>query len=147
LVFDVLRGAQDRGVACAAAQVTGKRGVMVSVAVEMRCGHRHDKARRAKAALAAVVGDHRGLHRMWLAIGAHQPFDRAHSFAVQLRQEQDASVERAAALGICHHHATSPAIAFVAALFRAFQPCGFPQVIQQGMGGVCRGCGNGGSVQ
>jgi hypothetical protein len=45
---------------------------------------------------AAVMVDHRLLHRVQRAVGAGDAFDRAHRLAVQLRQEQDAGVQRRA---------------------------------------------------
>ena len=44
-------GADDRGVAGAAAEVAGKGGVVVLVAVQMGHGHRDDETGGAKAAL------------------------------------------------------------------------------------------------
>ena len=57
-----LGGADDRGVAGAAAKVAGKRGVMIAAALQVGGGHRDDKTGGAKAALRAVMVDHRLLH-------------------------------------------------------------------------------------
>ena len=123
--------ADDRGVAGAAAQVACELVVMIGAAVQMGGGHRDDKPRRAKAALAAVMGDHRGLNRMQGAIGARDAFDRAHGFAMQLGQEQDAGVQRAAAAVIGDHDRAGAAIAFIAAFFGAAKAAIKPQPIQQ----------------
>jgi hypothetical protein len=146
-LFGGLGGADDGGIARAAAQVASKGGVMVAVAVQMRRGHRHHKSWRAKATLAAVVGDHRCLNGVRFAVGAREPFNRADGFTLQLRQEKDAGVERARPLRICHHDSASATIAFIAALFRALEPCSLAQVIKQSFGGVCEVKANGGSVQ
>ena len=63
---------------------------MVAVAIGVGDGHRDDKTGGAKAALAAVMLHHRGLHGMRLALWASHTLDRADGFAVQLGQEQDA---------------------------------------------------------
>ena len=106
---------------------------MVGAANRVCRDHRHHKPRRAKSALRAVIGDHCGLHRMGGAIGGSQPFDGADRFAVQLRQEQDAGVQRAGTLSVCHHHGAGTAIAFVAAFFGAGQGAFLAQPIQQGL--------------
>ena len=49
----------------------------------------------ALSALAAVMIDHRALDRVQRPVGRGDPLDRAHRLAVQLRQEQDAGVQRA----------------------------------------------------
>ena len=104
---------------------------MVGAALRMAHGHRHDEARRAKAALAAVVPDHFGLHRVQGAIGAGNTFNRAHGLAVDLGQKQDAGVQGAHALIIGDHHRAGPAITFIAAFLRAAKAALKAQPIQQ----------------
>ena len=88
------RGADDRRVAGAAAEIAREGGVVVGVGVQMGGGHRDDEAGRAKAALAGVMGNHGGLHRVSFAIRAGDTLDRADGQPVQLGQKQDAGVER-----------------------------------------------------
>jgi hypothetical protein len=131
-----LGGADDGGVACAAAEVAGELVVVVGAAVEVGCCHRDDEARRAEAALRAVVGDHRLLHRMQLASGPGDAFHRADRLAVELRQEQDAGVERAGARLVRDHHRAGAAVAFVAAFLRAGEAARLAQPVEEGGRGV-----------
>jgi hypothetical protein len=104
---------------------------VVGFAVEVIDRHRDDEARRAEAALAAVMVDHRALHRMQRAIGAGQPLDGAHGLAVKLRQEQDAGIERARAPRVADHHRAGAAIALVAAFLGAGQAALLAQPVEQ----------------
>jgi len=61
-------GADDGRVAGAAAQVAGELRVVIRGPVQMVGGHGDGKARRAKAALAAVVVDHGLLHGVQAAV-------------------------------------------------------------------------------
>ena len=109
-------------------------------ATRSMCGdHRTDEPRRAKAALRAVVLNHRILNRMKRSIGASKPFDRAHRFAVQLWQKQDARIERFCARPIRDHHATRAAIALITALFGSLQVARFAQPIKQSYRRICLG--------
>jgi hypothetical protein len=132
LVFGGLCGADDRGVAGAAAQISCQLGVVVRGTVQVGGGHRDGKAGRAKAALAAVVVDHRLLHGVQCAVGRAEAFDGCDGFPVDLGQEQDAAVQGAVARLIADHHAAGTAVAFVAAFFGAGQVFGFAQPVKQG---------------
>ena len=77
------------------------------------------------------MGDHGGLHRVLFAFGATEPFDRADGFAIQLRQKQDAGVQRAGAAVIGHHHGAGAAIALIAALFGAAKAFCLAQIVQK----------------
>ncbi len=126
-----LGGADDRRIAGAAAEIAGKAVVVVGPPVQMRRRHRHHEARRAEAALAAVMRDQRRLHRVHLARGPRQPLDGADRAAVQLRQEQDAGVQRPRSPVVGHHHRAGAAVALVAALFGAGQPTLLAQPVEQ----------------
>ena len=92
---------------------------MIGAALGVGGGHRHHEARRAETALATVMLDHRLLDGMQRAT-LGQSLDRAHGAARELRQKQDAGVERAQPpLGIGDDHRAGAAIAFVAALLGA----------------------------
>ena len=123
--------AQNRRIARAAAQVAGKGGFVIGFTVQMCHSHRGHKTRRAKTALAAVVGDHRLLHRVQLPVGAADTLDRAQRPPVQLRQQQDAGIDRLAGGGAAQHDGAGAAIALVAALFGAGQAPRLAQPIQR----------------
>ncbi|MOA22612.1 hypothetical protein D3C78_1431810 [compost metagenome] len=93
-------GLQDRPVAGAAAQVAGEGFVgLVGVgllAVFLQGKQRHDKARRAEAALGAVAFDHGLLHAVQLALML-EVFDADQLFAMQGRHKGQARVEAAIA--------------------------------------------------
>ena len=129
--FGGLGGADDRGVAGAAAEVACKHGVVICAPCGMGHGHRDDEAGGAKTALAAVVVDHGRLHRMWGAVGGGEAFDGAHGFAVQLRQEQDAGVKGTGAVFVGDHDGAGAAVALIAALFGAVESLGFAQEIKK----------------
>ena len=80
-------GADDRRITRAAAQIARQHIVVVGASLCVSDRHRHDEPRRAKAALAAVVFNHRGLNRVQGAVRPGYALNRAHGFAVQLRQE------------------------------------------------------------
>jgi hypothetical protein len=123
---------QDRRVAGAAAQVAGKLRLSWPVS-PLRCAvaMADDEAGRAEAALRPVMLDHGLLHRVQLAIGTGEAFDRAQRAAVELRQEEDAGVQRTAALRVGHHHGAGTAVAFVAALLGAGQAAAIAQPVEQ----------------
>ena len=129
--FRSLGRPDDRRIAGAAAQVAGKLIVMVGRAIEVRHGHADDKAWRAKAALAAMMGDHRLLHRVKCAARAGDALDRSHRLAVKLRQEEDACVQRLRAILIRDHHGAGAAVALIAAFLGAGQPARFAQPVKQ----------------
>ena len=74
-------------------------------------------ARRAEAALQAVTILERRLHRMQLAIGRGEPFDRGYLRAVRLRGEYRARLDRVA----IDQHRAGAALTGVAADVRAGQ--------------------------
>ena len=103
---------------------------MIGVTVQMRRGHRDDKARGAEPALRSVVIDHRLLHRVQRAIGAADTFDRTHRLALQLWQKKNAGVQRPRALLIGDHNGAGTAVAFIAAFLGAGQAARLAQPIQ-----------------
>ena len=82
--FDGFGGAEDRRVPGTAAEVTSELVVVIRRAVGMSCGHRDRKTGRAKAALAAVMGNEGILSRMGCAIWGGEAFDRCDGFAIDL---------------------------------------------------------------
>ena len=98
-----------------------------------------DEPRRAKSALAAVMGDHRLLHRVQRAVWGFHAFDCPNGFALKLWHEQDTGIQSARAVGICHHDRTGPAVAFVAAFFGAGQLPVLAKPIQKCCRGRCVG--------
>lgn len=120
---------------------------MIPVAVQMRRRHRHDKARRAEPALRAVKINHRLLYRVQRAIRPGNPLDGAHRLGGQLRQQQDAGIQRPGPAMIADHHRAGPAIALVAALFGALQLAHLAQPVQKRYRGRCLGHCHGLSVQ
>jgi hypothetical protein len=75
---------------------------------------------------------HHGLlDGMQAAIGGADAFDGAHGFAMQLRQKQDAGVQRLCAIGITDHNRTGAAVTFVATFFGAVQSGVFAQPVKQ----------------
>jgi hypothetical protein len=107
---------------------------VVGAPVEVGCCHRDDEARRAEAALAAVVLDHRRLHGVELPPGAGDALHRAYGATVKLRQEKDAGVERAGPGIVRDHDGAGAAIAFVAAFLGAGQALLLAQPVEK------RGC-------
>ena len=94
-------GVDDRTIAGAAAEVAGEP-VLDALAVAERAHQPagiklHHEARRAEAALRAVLVDHEFLRRMQAAVGALEVLDRGQLAAVQRRHELDARVDRAMA--------------------------------------------------
>ena len=89
-----LCGANDRGIAGTATQVSGQLIVKIGASVQMGSCHGHDKTGRAKAALTAVMFDHRILYRVQSTVRATDAFDGAHGFAMQLWQKQNAGIQR-----------------------------------------------------
>ena len=129
----------DGRIARAAAEVARERDVVVPLPVQVRDRHRHHEARRAEPALAPVVVHHRPLDGVERAVGAGDPLDRPHRRPDELRQEQDAGVERARAAVVGHHHGAGAAVALVAALLGARQAALLAQPVEQGPRG--RGLG------
>ncbi len=84
--------AQNGDVAGAATQVSGQRCGVIRIPVQMRRRHRGHKPGRAKSALAAVMFDHRLLHRVHVPQRRGQPLDGANGFPVQLWQKQNAGI-------------------------------------------------------
>ncbi len=93
--------------------------------------HRDDKARRAEPALRPVMLDHRLLHGVQRAMRPGDPLDSPHRTPVELRQEQDAGVQRPRAVLVGDHHRAGPAIALVAALLGAGQAPLVAQPVKQ----------------
>ena len=76
-------GADNRGIPRATAKVPCKLVIVICGTVRMRRCHRHDEARGAKTALAAMFFDHCGLH--WVrCVACGNAFYCAHGFAVKL---------------------------------------------------------------
>ena len=92
---------------------------MIGLSVQVIGCHGDDKPRGAKAALAAVEGDHRLLHRVQGTIGRADAFDGGDGFAMDLGQKQDATVNGAVPLCIADHDRARPAVTLVAAFFGA----------------------------
>ena len=130
-VFGGFGGADDRRIAGATAEVAGELVVMIGGVIGMGGDHRHDEAWGAKTALAAVEIDHCLLHRMQGAIRMSDAFDRAYGFAVELRQEQDAGVQRSGAALVGDHHGARAAIALVAAFLGAGETTVLAQPVQE----------------
>ena len=99
---------------------------------------RHHEARRAEAALRAVLLHHRRWTGCRVAVGPAQVLHGEKLAAVELTQEGDAGIDRAVAqalgagraLGAHHDHGAGPAIALVAALLGADQPLGAAQPVE-----------------
>ena len=108
--------ADDLVVARAAAQIAGQRVadlffVRIGIAVEQRLG-RHEKTRRADAALQRSVLDELALQRMQLAAG-RKTFDRRHLTAFGFRAEHEARTHQAAIDGNAARAAIAGAAAFL----------------------------------
>ncbi len=127
-------GADDRGVARAAAEVPRKDGVVIGAALGMARDHRGDKPRGAEPALATVLINQSLLNSVEPVFA--NAFDRADSFAVQLGQEQDAGIQRTHRGAILHDDRAGTTIAFVTAFFGSCETAIFAQPIKQG---PCRG--------
>jgi hypothetical protein len=138
------RGIDDRAVAGTAAQVSGEPvGHRLAVGDLARLIEReqaHDEARRAEAALRAVIVDHRLLHGVEGAALGRQVVDRHHVGAVGHAGHQDAAVD-----GLVDHlavdqpaerHGAGAAVAFGAALLGAAGAFAQPEVVEQHLGGL-----------
>ena len=121
-------GADDRGVARAAAEVTRKDGVVIGAALGMAGDHRGDKPRGAEPALAAVLINQSPLNSVKPVFA--DALDRADSFAVQLGQEQDAGVQGTHRGAILHDDRAGTTIAFVTAFFCSCETAIFAQPIE-----------------
>jgi hypothetical protein len=141
IAADRLRGADDRRIAGAAAEIALKRGFHLRLG---RLGHlhperieRHDETGRAKTALAAVMIDHRLLHRVQPAVAPGKMLDRDHMAAIDRGQKPDAGIDRAIAEALGpkppDQHGAGPAIALGAALLGAGEALIEAQEIEQGL--------------
>ena len=137
--LDGPRGAQDRRVAGAAAEVACDLVGMVRRTRCMGGGHRGDEAGRAEAALTAVVVDHRLLDGVERAVRGRDPLDGADGATRQLGQEEDAGVERLRSVLAGHDDRAGAAIALVAALLGAGQAAVAQPVEQRRRRVVARG--------
>ena len=120
------RCGDDGGVAGAAAQVARQphahAGFVERAALFAQPGDGHHEARRAVAALAAVVVDERLLHRMKLTTFG-EPFDRDDQGTVELPQVLDARVDgQERATGARDERCASAAVALGAHHLGARQP-------------------------
>ncbi len=105
------------------------------LAVQMRDRHRHHEARGAEAALAAVMGDHRLLHRMQSARrGRTAPRRCGPRVPCSCGSNRMQAFSAFAPCGIGDHHRAGAAIALVAALLGALQPASLAQEVEQGPG-------------
>jgi hypothetical protein len=150
----LLRGVEDGAVAGAAAQVARKvlhrlRARHATALADLGLVQReqaHHEARRAEAALRAVVIDQRLLHRVQgpggrgSALGADQWVVRQilgcpERLAVDGVRQGDAGVDGTVAdattLGLAHDHGAGAAVAFAAALFGSSVAQVFAQQLQQ----------------
>ena len=131
-------GIDDRPVSRASAQVSGehivdcfagRRAVAGMVVGEQA----HHDARRAKAALRAVLSGHRRLDRMQLAV-IGEVFDGDQLRAIKLAEQRDARIDRlidqAAAMLAHDHSSAGPAVAFGAAFLGADRTFAFAQPVE-----------------
>ncbi len=138
------RGIGDRAIARAAAEIAGED------VIEGRAGQRafglvigreeaHHDARRAEAALRAVMRDHRLLDRVELPAG-REILHGQHFRAVDLAKQENAGIHRliahAALAQAGEHDGAGPAIAFVAAFLRAGGALLLAQPFEQREGGI-----------
>ncbi len=134
------RRVDDRPVAGAAAQVAGDPVVHLvarhaPVGALVKREQRHDEARRAEAALRAVVLDHRELHGMQRAVLLGEVLDRHHLAAVHLSEQHDAGVDRLVhQLAVAHtaeRDRAGAAIALATALLGAGGALALAQIIEK----------------
>ena len=142
-----LGGIQNGPVAGAAAQIarefftgqSARDGLTLGGVVLVHAKQTHHKARRAKAALAAVA-----LHQGFLggvqgAVGCGQVFGGPQCQAVDRMRQADATVHSLVVHLTVHHfaqhHGAGAAVALVAAFFGAGAVQVFAQHLQQGAGG------------
>ena len=131
--FGGFGGADDRRIAGAAAEIARQLVVVIAGAVQMRGGHADHETRGAKAALAAVMRHHLGLHRMQFARRARDRLNGAQCLAMQLWHQHQAGVQRVAAAGIGDHHRAGPAIALITAFLGAGQATAFAQPVEHAL--------------
>jgi len=74
--------------------------------------------------------DHRPLHRVHFTPGAGNAFDGANRLAMQLRQKQNAGIERPRPGVIRDHDAACATIAFVTTFLGAGKASGFAKPFQ-----------------
>jgi len=93
---DALGDLDDRTIARAPTEITGQHladRLARALGPDRAAVQRHDDARRAEAALRAMLVDHGSLHRMQ-AVALRQALDRHQRLAMQHGQELDAGVDR-----------------------------------------------------
>lgn len=130
-VLGGLGGANDRRVSGTAAEVAGQLVVVIGFAIQVCRCHRDDEARRAEPTLRTVVFDHGLLHGMQCTVGTGYSFDGSDGFAMELREEENACVERLRTIVVCDHNSACTTVAFVAAFLRAAQAAFVTQPVQQ----------------
>ena len=84
-----------------------------------------------------MVSDHGRLHGVQLRVRTADAFDGAYRFAMKLRHEKDAGIQRAFTGLVGDNDGTCAAVAFIAALFGAGQTALNAQPIQQRLRGRC----------
>jgi epoxyqueuosine reductase len=138
---DLLGGVEDGAIAGTAAQIAAQRPhrrlarcrrVIVAVGEQA-----HHEARRAEAALRAVMIDHRLLHGMQRAVRRLQALDRDQLAPVERRDRLDAGIDRAmdepaTVARLRDDHGAGAAIALRAALLGAAAPLGAAQPFEHG---------------
>ena len=133
----IARRVHNRAIAGAAAEIASQRIVnglrLRRLALPESCKQRHDKARRAEAALAGVPLHHGRLHGMQKR-AVRQTLYCDKQLAVNLAHHQNTGVRRppveSAFMRVRQHDGASPAIALGAALFRASESAVRAQPLQ-----------------
>ena len=139
LLRGIEHGCDDARVGAAAADIAAHPladalGVVAGLAFAQQADGAHDLARRAVAALEAVMGDEGGLHRMQpVAFG--EAFDRQDLGAVEADGEREAGIDPPAV----DEHGAGAALAAVAALLGAGQVETLAQQVEQGDPGIVEG--------
>ena len=127
----VENGFGDAGIGAAAAEVAAHAfadaiGIVAGLAFVDEADRAHDLARRAEAALEAVMGDEGGLHRMeQVALG--ETFDGDDLSAVEAGGERQARIDAPAV----DQHRAGAALAAVAALLGAGEIEPLAQQVEQ----------------
>ena len=137
---DRARRPDDRFIACATAEIALQRLFDARI-IGIRLRHpqtveAHHEARRAEAALRAVMIHHCLLHRVQMAVAPLQMLHRHHMTAMERPHEADAGID--AFIGKCairpdtpDQHRAGTAIALRAAFLGALQRPVKPQEIEQ----------------
>ena len=128
--FAVLGCAHNRGVARTAAQISSELCIVVGCTVQVGGRHGHNKAGRAKSALAAMPVDQGFLHGMQGTVRRRHPFDRSNGFSVDLGHKKNAGVQCFCADLVGDHHRTGAAVAFIASFFGSLQALIFAKPIE-----------------